>query len=86
MTPEQALSALDQALRDALEVVGPERILHVVRERTGPDGFSRLGAEARQRRAESLGDLLAEMDEVYGPVPHELLDWAERQWPDYVEE
>jgi hypothetical protein len=29
-----------------------------------------------------LGDLLDELDAEFGPVPPELLAWAERQWPD----
>jgi hypothetical protein len=34
----------------------------------------------------SLGELLAEMDEIYGPVPQYLLDWAERKWQELEEE
>jgi hypothetical protein len=121
--PEQALSALEGALRDALAAASPEQVLHAVRavfpaerveidtsrfrgrvqkvsvsmpeeltaairERTGPGGFSRFVAEAAEKRlrTESLGDLLAEMDEIYGPVPQELLDWAERKWQELEEE
>jgi acetylornithine deacetylase/succinyl-diaminopimelate desuccinylase-like protein len=123
-SPEQALSALEQALRDALEVVGPERALRVVRdvfpaeagpgtieidtsrfhgrvqkvsvsmpeeltvavrERTGPGGFSRFVAEATEKRlrGELLDEYLDELDEIYGPVPHELMEQARREWPDY---
>lgn len=121
--PEQVLSALEQALRDALAAAGPERVLRAVqavfprepveidtsrfhgrvqkvsvsmpeelsaaiRERTGPGGFSRFVSDAAEQRlrTESLGDLLAEMDEIYGPVPQELLDWAERKWQELEEE
>lgn len=124
----EKLSALEGALREALEELGPERVLRAVvdafpaadtdaveidrshafrqalhgrvqkvsvsmpedlivavRERTGPGGFSRFVAEATERRlrTESLGDLLAEMDEIYGPVPTELIEQARREWPDY---
>jgi hypothetical protein len=122
-TPDRALSALEQALREALTAAGPERVLRAVqtvfpkepieidtsrfhgrvrkvsvsmpeeltaaiRERTGPGGFSRFVSEAAERRLrnESLGELLAEMDEIYGPVPQELLDWAERKWQELEEE
>jgi hypothetical protein len=66
----------------------PEELTTAIRERTGPGGFSRFVSEAAEQRlrTESLGDLLAEMDEVYGPVPQELLDWAERKWQELEEE
>lgn len=66
----------------------PEELTAAIRERTGPGGFSRFVSEAAEQRlrTESLGDLLAEMDEIYGPVPQELLDWAERKWRELEEE
>jgi hypothetical protein len=66
----------------------PEELSAAIRERTGPGGFSRFVTEAAEQRlrTESLGDLLAEMDEIYGPVPQELLDWAERKWQELEEE
>jgi hypothetical protein len=66
----------------------PEELTAAIRERTGPGGFSRFVTEAAEQRlrTESLGDLLAEMDEIYGPVPQELLDWAERKWQELEEE
>jgi hypothetical protein len=66
----------------------PEELTAAIRERTGPGGFSRFVSEAAEKRlrTESLGDLLAEMDEIYGPVPQELLDWAERKWRELEEE
>jgi hypothetical protein len=62
----------------------PEDLATSVRERTGPGGFSRYVTEAVERRFrhDLLGDLLAELDTEFGPVPPELLEWAERQWPD----
>lgn len=118
--PEQVLSALEQALRDALAAAGPERVLRAVqavfprepveidtsrfhgrvqkvsvsmpeelsaaiRERTGPGGFSRFVSDAaeRQLRNELLDEYLDELDELYGPVPRELMEQARREWPDY---
>ncbi|HEY1703220.1 MAG TPA: hypothetical protein VGG75_26250 [Trebonia sp.] len=119
----EKVSALEGALREALEVIGPERVLRVIadafpvtesdvieidtprfhgkvqkvsvsmpedltaaiRERAGAGGFSRYVTEAAERRVrtESLGDLLAEMDKIYGPVSPELIEQARREWPDY---
>lgn len=119
----EKVSALEEALREAIEVIGPERVLRVIadalpvtesdviqidtsrfhgkvqkvsvsmpedltaaiRERAGAGGFSRYVTEAAEQRVrtEGLGEYLDELDEIYGPVPRELLDWAERQWPDY---
>jgi hypothetical protein len=66
----------------------PEDLATSVRERTGPGGFSRYVTEAVERRFrhDLLGDLLTELDTEFGPVPPELLEWAERQWPDNNEE
>ena len=66
----------------------PEELTAAIRERTGPGGFSRFVSEAAEKRLrnELLDEYLAELDEIYGPVPQELLDWAARQWPDYEEE
>ena len=123
--PERVLSALEQALRDALAVASADQVRHrvdavvpripvefgtvavsqfhgrvqkvsvsmpedltaTVRERVGAGAFSRYVTEATERRLrnEMLGELLAEMDKEFGPVPQELLDRAEREWPDYGE-
>lgn len=132
-SPEEVLSVLEGALRDALGIVGPERVLRVVadafppaendeieigidkshasrrhwhgrvqkvsvsmpedltaaiRERVGAGAFSRYVSEAAEQRirTESLGELLAEMDEIYGPIPQELHEWADRQWAELEEE
>ena len=65
----------------------PEDLTAAVRERTGPGGFSRYVTEAVERRFrhDRLGDLLAALDAEFGPVPPEVLQWAERQWPDHDE-
>lgn len=66
----------------------PEDLAAAVRERTGPGGFSRYVTEATERRLQhdALGELLDELDAEFGPVSPELLEWAERQWPDHEEE
>jgi hypothetical protein len=66
----------------------PEDLAAAVRERTGPGGFSRYVTEATERRLQhdALGELLDELDAEFGPVSPELLEWAERQWPNHEEE
>ena len=65
----------------------PEDLAAAIRERIGPGGFSRYVTEAVERRFrhDRLGDLLDELDAEFGPVPAEILQWAERQWPDHDE-
>jgi hypothetical protein len=62
----------------------PEELSAAIRERTGPGEFSRFVAEAAEKRLrnELLGEYLDELDRVHGPVPQEVLDWAERLWLD----
>jgi hypothetical protein len=62
----------------------PEDLAVAIRERSGPGGFSRYVTEAVERRFrhDRLGDLLDELDAEFGPVPPEILQWAEQQWPD----
>ena len=61
----------------------PEDLTAAVRERVGAGAFSRYVTEATEERLrlETFGEYLDELDAKYGPVPQELLDWAERQWP-----
>lgn len=121
--PDRALTALEQALRDALEAASAEQVRQrvdamlprgsaeisagqwhgrvrkvsvsmpddltaAVRERVGAGAFSRYVTEATsdRLRLEMFGEYLDELDARYGPVPAELLDQAEREWPDYEEE
>jgi hypothetical protein len=65
----------------------PEDLATAVRERTGPGGFSRYVTEAVERRfsRDRLGDLLAELDAEFGAISPEILEWAQRQWPDHDE-
>lgn len=62
----------------------PEDLTAAVRERVGGGAFSRYVTEATSERLrlEMLDEYLRELDDQYGPVPQELLDWAEAQWPD----
>jgi hypothetical protein len=66
----------------------PEDLATAIRERTGPGGFSRYVTEAVQRRFQHdrLGDLLDELDTEFGSVSPEILEWAQRQWPDHDEQ
>jgi hypothetical protein len=65
----------------------PEDLATAIRERTGPGGFSRYVTEAAEQRLrrDGLGDLLDELDAEFGPVSTEMLEWAQRQWPDHAE-
>lgn len=63
----------------------PDELTAAIRERTGPGGFSRFVSEAAEERLryELLDEYLDELDELYGPVPRELMEQARREWPDY---
>jgi hypothetical protein len=62
----------------------PEELAEAVRARTGAGGFSRYVTEAvdRELRRDLFGDLVEELEAMYGPVSQELLDEAAREWPD----
>jgi hypothetical protein len=66
----------------------PEELAEAVRTRTGAGGFSRYVTDAVEReiRHDLLGELVDEFEAQYGPIPQELLDEAEREWPDFEEE
>jgi hypothetical protein len=61
----------------------PAELTEAVRNRTGTGGFSRYVAEAVQARIrhDLLGDLLDELDEMYGPVPDEVREKTRLLWP-----
>lgn len=63
----------------------PEELITAVREYAGVNRFSEYvsSAVAKRLRLELLGELIAEYEAIYGPVPQELLDQAAREWPDY---
>ncbi|HUJ05140.1 MAG TPA: hypothetical protein VLX31_03410 [Streptosporangiaceae bacterium] len=122
MSPEPTqpeLSALEQALRQALRLVPredvvrcitsvlpatvlvdqggrlhggkvrkvsvsmPEELADAVRARTGAGGFSRYVTEAvdREMKHDLLGDLIAELEAEYGPVPADVREQTRREWP-----
>jgi hypothetical protein len=62
----------------------PAELADLVRVRAGAGGFSRYVTEAVQRRIKHdlLGDLLAELEAEYGPVPAEVREQTRRTWPD----
>jgi hypothetical protein len=66
----------------------PEELADAVRARTGPGGFSRYVTDAvdREIRHDLLGDLIAELEAIHGPIPAELVEEAAREWPDYETE
>lgn len=66
----------------------PEEVTEAVRARTGAGGFSRYvtAAVQEQIRHDMLGDLIAEFEAKYGPIPEDLLEKAMREWPDYEDE
>jgi len=66
----------------------PEELAEAVRSRTGAGGFSRYVSEAVEReiRHDLLGDLIAELEAEYGPVPPEVREQTRREWPDFEEE
>lgn len=66
----------------------PAELTELVRARTGAGGFSRYVTEAVQGRIKHdlLGDLLAELEGEYGPVPAEVREQTRRMWPDQTDE
>ncbi len=119
MSESEPLSALEQALRDALRSVPrdqvvkcvasvlpasvfagvssplhggkvkkvsvsmPEELADAVRARTGAGGFSRYVTEAvsREVRHDLLGELIAELEAEFGPVPADVREQTRREWP-----
>jgi hypothetical protein len=66
----------------------PAELADLVRVRAGAGGFSRYVTEAVQRRIKHdlLGDLLAELEAEYGPVPAEVREQTRRMWPDQADD
>lgn len=93
MSPQSAVEIdSDQLARfhgrvQKVSVSMPEDLATAIRERTGPGGFSRYVTEAAEQRLrhDRLGDLLDELDAEFGPVSTEMIEWAQRQWPDHAE-
>jgi len=66
----------------------PEELAEAVRARTGSGGFSRYVTAAvdREIRDDLLGDLAAELEAEFGPIPEEMRKQTRRMWPNYSEE
>ncbi|MEV2276656.1 hypothetical protein AB0I72_13825 [Nocardiopsis sp. NPDC049922] len=62
----------------------PEGLTAAVQQRVGRGEFSRYVTEAVAYRFEQdrLAELSDYLEELYGPVPDELLAEAEAEWPD----
>ena len=93
--PELAVSALEEAMRQALEsrvqkvsVSMPSALVDLVRSRAGQGEFSRYvtGAVQEGIRLDLLADLSAELEAEYGPVDEEQVEQAMREWPDFPED
>jgi hypothetical protein len=93
--PEPAASALEEAMRQALEsrvqkvsVSMPSALVDLVRSRAGQGEFSRYvtGAVQERIRLDLLADLSAELEAEYGPVDEDQVERAMREWPDFPEE
>ena len=66
----------------------PEELAEAVRARTGSGGFSRYVTAAvdREIRHDLLGDLAAELEAEFGPIPEGIRKQTRRMWPNYSEE
>lgn len=66
----------------------PEDLAEAVRARTGAGGFSRYVSEAvdREIKHDLLGDLSAELEAEFGPIPEEIRQQTRRMWPNYSEQ
>ena len=66
----------------------PDDLADAVRARTGTGGFSRYVTDAVQEkvRLDLLGELSAELEAEYGPIPEEIRKQTRREWPGYAEE
>jgi hypothetical protein len=97
--PEPVGSALEEAMRQALEstvdsrvqkvsVSMPSALVDLVRSRAGQGEFSRYvtGAVQERVRVDLLADLSAELAAQYGPVDEDQVEQAMREWPDFPEE
>src|SRR5579871_4401309 len=62
----------------------PEALADAVRARTGAGGFSRYVTDAveREMRHDLLGELIAELEAEFGPVPQDVREQTRREWPD----
>ena len=63
----------------------PHDLVTAVKDRAGAQQFNDyiVAAVEKRLRLEALGDLLAEFDAEYGPVPAEVRAQTARTWPNY---
>ncbi|NIK56967.1 CopG family transcriptional regulator [Kribbella shirazensis] len=73
----------EPAHTDKLSVTIPSHLAEELRSRAGRGNVSSYVTEAlvRQLEHDRLGDLLAELTEVHGPVTDEELARARAEWP-----
>ncbi len=75
-------------MADKVSVSMPPDVSAAVRARVGRREFSRYvtAAVRRQLERDQLDALLAEMEDVNGPVSADVLEEVEALWPDTPEE
>lgn len=73
----------EPARTDKMSVTIPSELAAELRSRAGRGNVSAYVTEALMRQLEHdrLGDLLAELEEVHGPVTEDELARARAEWP-----
>lgn len=73
----------EPAHTDKLSVTVPSDVAAELRSRAGRGNVSAYVTDAliRQLEHDRLGDLLAELEEIHGPVTEEELARARAEWP-----
>lgn len=74
----------EAARSDKMSVTIPSDVAAELRKRAGRGNVSSYVTDAllRQLEHDRLGDLLAELEEIHGPVSDEELARARTEWPD----
>lgn len=74
----------EAARSDKMSVTIPSDVAAELRKRAGRGNVSSYVTDAllRQLEHDRLGDLLAELEEIHGPVSDEELARARAEWPD----
>lgn len=74
----------EAARSDKMSVTIPSDVAAELRKRAGRGNVSSYVTDAllRQLEHDRLGDLLAELEELHGPVSDEELARARAEWPD----
>lgn len=73
----------ESASTEKLSATVPKGLSAQIRERAGRGNVSAYVTQAllRQLEHDRLGDLVAELDQQYGPVPEEEIAAARSEWP-----